>query len=420
MRCKTVKKRIVVTGIGIISPVGLDKDSYWNALSSGRSGVGKITRFDVSDYTTRVAAEVKDFDPARYMDKREAKKMDLFTQFAVAASLQAWEDAGLHYAKGLDKDRTGVAVGSGIGGIWTIEEQLKVLHEKGPRRVSPFLVPMLIANMASGYVSILLELRGPNTTIVTACATATHAIGESCRIIQRGDADCMIAGGSEAAISPLALGGFCSARALTTRNDEPERASRPFDKERDGFVMGEGAGIVILESLESALKRNARIYGEIVGYGMSGDAYHITSPDPDGTGAYLAMKRALENSGLAPEEVDYINAHGTSTAYNDRIETVAIKRLLGEHAYRVAISSTKSMIGHLLGAAGGAELIATLLSMNNQVLCPTVNYEYPDPECDLDYVPNVSRQQKFDVAISNSFGFGGTNASLIVKRYDHE
>ncbi len=407
--------RIVVTGIGVLSPIGLNKDEFWASLAAGKSGISAVESFDVSQYPSRIAGEIKDFDPAGYMDKREAKKVDRFTHLGVAAALQAWDDAGLESAD-IDREKIGVLVGSGIGGIQTIEQQLKVLFEKGPRRVSPFLVPALIANMASGYISMLLNLKGPNSTVVTACATSTHAVGDACHIIKRGDAEIMLAGGAEAAISDLAFSGFCAARALSTRNDQPGKASRPFDKERDGFVMGEGAGVVVLETLEHARAREAFIYGEIVGYGMSGDAYHMTAPDPEGHGAFLSMQRALDSAGIRPEEIDYINAHGTSTEYNDKIETLAIKKLFGDHAFKIAVSSTKSMIGHLLGAAGVVELIATLMIMHNQIVHPTINYEYPDPECDLYYVPNKAVERKVDLAISNSFGFGGTNGTLTVKR----
>ncbi len=412
-----MKKRVVVTGLGVISPVGNDLQSFWEGLKSGVSGVGKISHFDASDFASHIAAEVKDFDPTLYVDKREAKKMDRFTQYAVNAAMQAWEDSGLKKNVLVDKNRLGVSIGSGIGGIQTIEEQMKVLLEKGPRKISPFMVPMLIANMAAGYISILLEAKGPNTTLVTACASATHSIGDSYRTIQRGDADYMVAGGAEAAISPLAFGGFCSMRAMSTQNEQPLKASRPFDARRDGFVMGEGAGVVIMESLECAADRNAKIYGEIIGYGMSADAYHITAPDPEGKGAFLSMKRALDDAGLASDEVDFINAHGTSTGHNDRIETMAIKKLFGKHAFNMAVTSNKSMIGHLLGAAGGVEFISTLLTLKEGIITPTINYEYPDPECDLDYVPNLARSGNFKVAISNSFGFGGTNSCLAVKRF---
>lgn len=409
-------RRVVITGVGLVTPLGSDKFEFWNNLVEGKSGISAVESFDVSQYPCRIAGEIKDFDPACYMEKKEAKRVDRYTQLGIAAALQAWRDAGLDSIE-LDKDEIGVLVGSGIGGIQTIEQQLEVLRVKGPRRVSPFLVPALIANMASGYISIILGLRGPNSTVVTACATSTHAVGDAWHIIGRGEAEIMLAGGAEATISHLAFSGFSSARALSTRNNEPERASRPFDLKRDGFVMGEGAGIVILEALEHALSRNATIYGEIVGYGMSGDAYHMTAPDPEGQGAFLSMRRALDRASVKPEEVDYINAHGTSTEFNDKIETMAIKKLFGEHAYKLPVSSTKSMTGHLLGAAGAVELIATLLIMQYQLIHPTVNYEYPDPDCDLDYVPNQARNAVVNLAISNSFGFGGTNATLAVKRY---
>ncbi len=409
-------QRVVITGIGIISPIGLDKEQFWNSLAAGKSGIDHVASFDVSQYPCRIAGEILDFDPTLYMEKREAKKVDRFTQFGVAAALLAWQDAGLE-RRAVERHDAGVLVGSGIGGIKTIEEQLEILRTKGPRRVSPYLVPALIANMASGYISILLKLRGPNSTVVTACATSTHAIGDACHIIRRGDAAVMVAGGAEAAISHLAFAGFCAARALSTSNDQPQRASRPFDLKRDGFVMGEGAGVVILESLEHALARKARIYGEVIGYGMSGDAYHITAPDPGGAGAFLSMQKALQSANIQPEDVGYINAHGTSTEFNDKIETMAIKKIFGDHAYKIPVSSTKSMTGHLLGAAGAVELIATLLSMQHDMIHPTINYENPDPDCDLDYVPNKARDHKFDTALSNSFGFGGTNATLVVQRY---
>ncbi len=409
-------RRVVITGIGLESPIGSDKVTFWNNIISGKSGISAVESFDVSQYPCRIAGEIKDFDPFLHMDKKEAKRVDRYTQLGVAAALKAWSDSGLANVN-LNKDEVGVLVGSGIGGIQTIEEQLKVLAEKGPRRVSPFLVPALIANMASGYISILLGLHGPNSTVVTACATSTHAVGDAWHIIGRGDAEIMLAGGAEAAISHLAFSGFSAARALSTRNDQPEKASRPFDLERDGFVMGEGAGVVVMETLDHALARGADIYGEIVGYGMSGDAYHMTAPDPDGKGAFLSMQRALKSAGVEVNGIDYINAHGTSTEFNDKIETMAIKNLFGKHAYKLAISSTKSMTGHLLGAAGGIELIATLLIIQNQVIHPTINYDNPDPECDLDYVPNQAREGSVNLAISNSFGFGGTNATLVVKKY---
>ncbi len=408
--------RVVITGIGLESPVGSDKFSFWNSIINGKSGITAVESFDVSQYPCRIAGEIKEFDPSSYMEKKEAKRVDRFTQLGVAAGLKAWSDSGLDKID-LDKNEVGVMVGSGIGGIQTIEEQLQVLAEKGPRRVSPFLVPALIANMASGYISMLLGIRGPNTTVVTACATSTHAVGDAWHIIKRGDAEIMLAGGAEAAISHLAFSGFSSARALSNNNDEPEKASRPFDLKRNGFVMGEGAGVVVMETMDHALARGATIYGEVIGYGMSGDAYHMTAPDPDGQGACLCMERAIKSAGINPGEVDYINAHGTSTEFNDKIETMAIKKVFGDHAYKLAVSSTKSMTGHLLGAAGAIELIATLLIMENQLIHPTINYEYPDPECDLDYVPNKAREGTVNIAISNSFGFGGTNATLAIKRY---
>lgn len=407
--------RVVITGIGVVTPVGTGKDAFWENLCAGKSGAGPVESFDTSDYPTKIGCEVRDFDPLEYIDKKEARRMDRFCQFAVAATRMAFEDAGLvpgHF----DNDRAGVSIGSGIGGIRTMEEQMKVLHEKGPRRVSPFLVPMLIANMASGYVSIEFNLRGPNTTVVTACATGTHAIGDAYRTIKSGEADIMVAGGAEAAFTPLAFAGFCSMKAMSVRNDDPQRASRPFDRDRDGFVMGEGAGIVILETLEHARKRNARIYAEVIGFGMSGDAYHITAPDPDGSGAMRCMSMALRDAAIEPAEMDYINAHGTSTELNDKIETDAIKSVFGEHAYRLAVSSTKSMTGHLLGAAGGIEAIVCALAIQTGIVPPTINYDNADPDCDLDYVPNQARKMPVKVAMSNSFGFGGTNASIVLKK----
>jgi len=408
-----MKRRVVVTGLGVISPVGTGRDLFWDNLCAGKSGISRFTSFNVDDYPTQIGAEVRDFEPLEFIEKKDLRRMDRFGQFAVAAARMALQDARL--ATPVDSERAGVSIGSGIGGIITIEEQIKVLNEKGPRRVSPFFVPMLIANMASGYVSMEFGLKGPNITLVTACATGTHSLGEAFRIIQRGDADLMVAGGSEAAFTPVAFAGFCAMRAMSTRNDEPERASRPFDRDRDGFVMGEGAGVLVLESLEHAKSRGARIYAEICGYGRSGDAYHVTAPDPDGSGARRCMAIAVQDAGLAPSEIDYINAHGTSTDLNDRTESLAIKAVFGEHAYRLAISSTKSMIGHLLGAAGGVEAIASVLSLHTGIIPPTVNYENQDPECDLDYVPNVARERKIIAAMSNSFGFGGTNASLVFK-----
>ncbi|MGB9586839.1 MAG: beta-ketoacyl-ACP synthase II [Armatimonadota bacterium] len=411
------RKRVVITGVGLVTPIGTGVEAFWNALVNGVSGVGPITHFDASEFATRIAAEVKDFDPERFMERKDAKRMDRFVQLSVVASLLALEDANLNIPD-LDANRIGVLIGSGIGGTGTWEEQHKTLLERGPRRVSPFFVPMLISDMASGMVSILVGAKGPNLGIVTACATGTHAIGEAAAIVSRGDADVMIAGGSEAAITPMAVAGFCAARALSTRNDEPERASRPFDLNRDGFVMGEGAGTVIVESLEHALTRGARIWGEVCGFGMSGDAYHITAPSPGGEGAARSMSAALRNANLKPDQVDYINAHGTSTEDNDKIETAAVKTVFGQNAYKVAISSTKSMTGHLLGAAGAVEAIACLCAIRDGIIPPTINYETPDPECDLDYVPNKARKQDVRIAMSNSFGFGGHNATLILSKFE--
>lgn len=412
-----MSKRVVITGLGVLSPIGNDIPTFWNNLINGKSGIGPVTQFDASDYPTQIAGEVKDFDPLKYMSRKEVRRMDRFVQLAVGASLNALQHAGLEMSKE-DPDRVGTYIGSGIGGLKTWEVEHSKLMEKGPRRVSPFFIPMMIANMAAGQVSISVGAKGPNSSAVSACATGTHSIGDAAKIIQRGDADVMIAGGAEATVSPMAFAGFCANKAMTTRNDEPEKASRPFDKERDGFVMGEGAGIVVLESLDHALSRGAEIFAEVAGYGMSGDAYHLTAPAPDGEGAARAMKWALKDAGLEPEEIGYINAHGTSTDANDKTETMAIKTVFGDHAYKMAVSSTKSMTGHLLGAAGGVEAIASALTLKEQILPPTINYEYPDPECDLDYVPNESRQASVRVALSNSLGFGGHNATLALKKYD--
>jgi 3-oxoacyl-[acyl-carrier-protein] synthase II len=408
--------RVVVTGLGAVTPVGDSAEVFWAAVCEGRSGVGPITHFDAKDLEVRIAAEVKSFDPLRVIEKKDLKKLDLFIQYAIAAGVDAVENAKLDFTQ-VDSTRAGCLVGSGIGGIQSILHWHGVLREKGPGRISPFFIPSLIVNMASGQLSMRYKLKGPNSSVVTACATGNHAIGDAFRIIQRGDADVMLAGGSEAIIAELPIAGFCSMKALSARNDEPERASRPFDADRDGFVAGEGAGILVLESLAHARSRGARIYAEIVGYGMTADAYHMTAPDPDGDGASRAMAAALEDGGLQPAAVGYINAHGTSTPYNDRTETVAIKRVFGEHARKLAVSSTKSMIGHLLGAAGGVEAIVTVLALHHGVLPPTINYETPDPECDLDYVPNVARKAEIEVALSNGFGFGGTNATLAFRRY---
>ncbi|WP_048602527.1 beta-ketoacyl-ACP synthase II [Rubeoparvulum massiliense] len=409
-------KRVVVTGYGAITPVGNNILEFWSSLIEGKSGVDTITAFDVSDYPVQIAAEVKEFDPSQYMDRTEARKMDRFVQFAVAAATEAIQHANLQITD-QNRQRIGVLIGSGIGGLATLEENHTKLMEKGPRRVSPFFIPMMIANMASGQVSIHFGAQGPNTTVVTACATGTHSIGDAAAIIARGQADVMIAGGTEATITPLAVAGFASMRALSTRNDEPKRASRPFDGERDGFVMGEGAGVLVLESLEHALERGATIYAEIAGYGMSADAFHITQPAPEGDGAYRAMREALAEAKLSPQDVGYINAHGTSTDFNDRLESLAIKRLFGEYAMDVAVSSTKSMTGHLLGAAGAVEAIVGVKVLETGIIPPTINYEVPDPECDLDYVPNEARKQEVQVVLSNSLGFGGHNASIVLKKY---
>jgi len=383
----------------------------------GESGIRLITKFDVSDYSSKIAGEVKSFDPIEFIEKKEARKMDFFIQYAVVAAQLAVEDSGIRL-DALEGDRCGVYVGSGIGGIGSLEDNHKKLLEKGPSRVSPFFLVSTLINEASGQISIKYKAKGPNSAPATACTTGTHAVGDSFRIIARGDADIMITGGSEAPITPLALAGFCSMRALSLRNDEPQKASRPFDAHRDGFVMAEGAGVLILEELGGALKRGARIYAEIVGYGMSGDAYHVTAPCLDGEGAYLAMKRAVEDAGVNPESIHYINAHGTSTPFNDKIETLAIKRLFGTHASKIGINSTKSMMGHLLGAAGGVEAGITALCLENQIMPPTINYENPDPECDLDYVPNKARPAEIHYALSSSFGFGGTNGALLFKRFE--
>ena len=410
-------ERVVITGLGVMTSLGLTVDTFWANIIAGKSGIVPITSFDVSAYDSRIAAEIRDFNPAEYMERKEARHMDRFSQFAVAASRQAAEDAKLVITPDM-ADRVGVLIGSGIGGILTIEDQYRVLWEKGPSRISPFFIPMLISDMGSGQVSIQLGAKGPNTSVVTACATGTHAIGDAYHIIRRGDADVMIAGGAEAPISQMGLGGFCAARAVSTRNDDPEHASRPFDATRDGFVMGEGSGIVILERLDFAKSRNARIYAEVVGYGMSGDAYHITQPAPEGEGAVRSMRNALARANLSTDEVDYINAHGTSTIPNDKLETAAIKRLFGDRAYKIAVSSTKSMTGHLLGAAGAVETIISVLAIKNGIAPPTINYSEPDPDCDLDYVPNTARKMPIRTAMSNSFGFGGHNATLVFMKLE--
>ena len=408
-------KRVVITGLGVVSPVGSKLKTFWENITAGKSGVSKISRFDISDFPVQIAAEVKDFDPLEYFDKKEARRTDLFIQYAMGAAVQAVENAELDTDK-VDPERVGVLIGSGIGGIRTIEEQYDILLNKGPKRVSPYCVPMEIINMASGLVSIRFGFKGPNISVVTACATGTHAIGEAYRTIQYGDADVMVAGGAESAITPLSIAGFAAARALSTRNDEPEKASRPFEKNRDGFVMGEGAGIVVLEEYEHAKKRGAPILAEIVGYGTSGDAYHMTAPAPGGEGAARAIRNALRDAKVSPDTIDYINAHGTSTKFNDLYETLAIKSVFGDHAYQLKVSSIKSMIGHLLGAAGGVEVVASVLTLQTGVIPPTINYEEPDPECDLDYVPNEAIEMNVNYVLKNSFGFGGTNACLVLKR----
>jgi 3-oxoacyl-[acyl-carrier-protein] synthase II len=410
-------RRVVVTGIGLVTPIGNNAADAWKALIAGESGMGEITRFDASDFRTRFAAEVKDFRAEDYLPRPDVRRMDLFLQFAVAASSMAVEHADLKL-DGIDAERFGVIIGSGIGGISTIETQHRRLLEGGPGRISPFFVPMMISNIASGQVSMRFGARGPNYATVSACASGTHAIGDAFRWIRLGDADVILAGGAEAAITPMSVGGFCSMKALSTRNDDPRRASRPFDRERDGFVLGEGAGVAVLEEEEHAKRRGAQILAEVVGYGMTADAYHITAPAPDGEGAVRAMAMALKDGGVTPGEVDYINAHGTSTQLNDRYETAAIKAVFGDHARRLMVSSTKSMTGHLLGAAGGIEFGFTLLAISEGWVPPTINYEFPDPECDLDYVPNEARRAEIRCALTNSFGFGGQNACLTLRKYE--
>lgn len=412
----TEKNRVVVTGLGLVTPLGIGVEASWNAAIDGISGICPITQFDASQMPVRIAGEVKDFDPALYIEAKEIKKMDRFIHFAMAAATMAVEDSGLKITEE-NAERVGVIIGAGMGGLPAIEHYHKAYLERGYKRISPFFIPMLIINLASGNVSIKFGAKGPNSAAVTACATGSHSIGDAFKIIQRGDAEVMIAGGTESVITPLGIGGFAVMKALSTRNDEPEKASRPFDAERDGFVMGEGAGVIILESLQNAMKRGAKIYAEIVGYGMSSDAYHITTPAPEGEGAARCMKAALKDASVEPEKVSYINAHGTSTKYGDELESAAIKTVFGDHAYKICVSSTKSMTGHLLGASGGVEAIFSILSIYNSIVPPTINLENPDPECDLDYVPNKARQMNVEFAMSNSFGFGGTNASLLFKKY---
>ena len=411
------KKKVVVTGLGLITPLGIGLQESWDGIVGGRSGIVRITQFDTSGFPTQIAGEVKGFNAEDYIELKEIKKMDRFIHFAIAAAGMALDDAGLKITEET-AERTGVIVGSGIGGLHAIEHYHSVLLEKGPKRITPFFIPMLIVNLASGQISMKFGAKGPNSAVATACATGSHAIGDAFKIIQRGDADIMIAGGTEAVITPLGIGGFNAMKALSTRNEEPEKASRPFDRDRDGFIMGEGSGILILESIESALNRGAKIYAELVGYGMTADAYHMTSPSPHGEGAARCMTMALRDGNVQPSDVSYINAHGTSTKHGDELETQAIKTVFQEDAYRIPVSSTKSMTGHLLGAAGGVEAILTALSIYNDLIPPTINLDNPDPECDLDYVPHLARKADVRYALTNSFGFGGTNACLLFRKFE--
>lgn len=411
-----MKRRVVITGLGVITPLGNTVESFWHNLCEGKCGIDKITKFDASDFSTQIAAEVKDFKPEDYIDKKDARRMDRFTQFAMAASHMAVKNSNLNLDK-IDREKFGVVLGSGIGGIETLEHQGNILFTKGPGRISPFFVPMMISNIAAGQIAIAMGAKGINSTLVTACASGTNAIGEAFRSIQNGKADIIITGGSESAVTPLSIAGFCSMRAMSTRNDNPKEASRPFDADRDGFVIGEGAGILIMESYDHAIKRNAEIIAEVVGYGLTADAYHITDPAPNGEGAARAMREALADAAILPEQIDYINAHGTSTQKNDTNETLAIKAIFGDHAYKLSISSTKSMTGHLLGAAGGIEAVSLALSIAHQFIPPTINYTTKDPNCDLDYVPNVGRHSRIEYGLSNSFGFGGQNACILLKRF---
>ena len=408
-------RRVVVTGVGVVSPLGTGNAKNWDALTAGKSGIARITRFDPTGLPVSIAGEVKDFNPEDYIEKKEIKKMDLFIHYAIAAAQLAMDDSGL-VIDDANAERVGVLVGAGLGGLPAIERYHTLLQEGGYKKISPFFIPMLIINLAPGHISIRFGAKGPNVSSVSACATGTHSIGDAYHIIKRGDADAMIAGGAESTVTPLGIGGFAVMKALSTRNDDPEGASRPFEKGRDGFVLGEGAGIVVMEEYEAAKARGAKIYGEVVGYGLTGDAYHLTAPAPDGEGAARCMNMALKNAGINPEQLDYINAHGTSTPMNDLYETMAIKRVLGDHAKKVMVSSTKSMTGHLLGAAGGIEAVYTLMTMQSGVVPPTINYTDPDPDCDLDYVPNIARDAKVTYALSNNFGFGGTNATLLFKK----
>lgn len=410
-------ERVVITGIGVVTPIGSGKDKFWDALCKGENGIDRLAKFDPTPFRSQMAGEVKDFDPAQFMEPKDARRLPIFIKFALGCAIMAKEDAGLDLSS-LNLSRVGVLVGSGIGGIEVIEEQHKILLERGPRRVSPFFVPFEIINMAAGQIAIQLRLRGPNLATVTACATSNHAIGEAFKMIQRGDADVMFAGGTEAALTPLSFAGFCSMKALSTRNDDPKHASRPFDGERDGFVMSEGAGVIVLESLSHALRRDARIYAELVGYGMSCDAFDMVHPDDEGEGAALSMLNAIRDAKISPREVEYINAHGTSTPIGDPVETRAIKKVFGDYARSLPVSSTKSMTGHMLGATGAVELAACLMTLEKGIIPPTINYEVPDPECDLDYVPNRARQADVRIAMSNAFGFGGHNATLIVRKFE--
>ena len=408
--------RVVITGMGVLTSLGIGKDNFWNSLIQGKSGISTVTRFDTAGFPTKIAGEVKEFDPNDYMDKKEARRMDRFAQFAVAAAALSLKDAGIDLSNE-DLDRVGVIMGTGIGGTETFEEQHCHFLEKGPGRLSPLFIPMMIGNMGAGQISIQFNLQGPNMTIVNACASSANAVGEAFKLLQRGGADVVLSGGAEAPITPMSMAGFSSMKAMSTRNEAPEKASRPFDARRDGFVMSEGGGILVLETLEHALSRGAHIYAEVVGYGCTDDAYHITAPDPEGAGARKSMEKALVDGGISPEEVDYINAHGTSTVLNDKFETLAIKHVFGDYAKSLAVSSTKSMTGHLLGASGAVEIMAAALAIEKGIIPPTINYENPDPECDLDYVPNRSREASVKVALSNSFGFGGHNVTVAVRKF---
>ncbi|OGS44998.1 MAG: beta-ketoacyl-[acyl-carrier-protein] synthase II [Elusimicrobia bacterium RIFOXYD2_FULL_34_15] len=412
-----MQKKVVVTGLGVISPIGIGKEQFLKSLLEGISGAAPIASFDTTNFSVKFACEVKNFNPEDFLEKKKIRRMDRFVKFAAAAAKMAVEDSKIDFSKE-NLERCGVIVGSGIGGMQTIEDQTRILHEKGPGRLSPFLIPMLITNMAPGEIAIMFGLRGPNYSVSSACATSTHCIGDALRLMRYGDMDVAIVGGSEAAVTPLGFGGFCAIKALSTRNDEPQKASRPFDAQRNGFVMGEGSGILVFETEEHAKARGAKIYGEVAGYGATDDAFHITAPEPNAIASAKGIELAIKDANLRPEDVDYVNAHGTSTELNDKTETLAIKKVFGEHAKKLAISSTKSMSGHLLGAAGAVELIATLLCMEKGFIHPTINYEFPDPACDLDYVPNKARQQQIKIAISNSLGFGGHNATILVKKYE--